>query len=131
MDLWVNKYAPTKSTSVIGNGGQTRKLESFISNWSSNDTDSPRVALLTGRCGIGKTSSVKLVCDRLGKTLVEQNASDIRSQKSLHALLPSNAQRTLDTFLLNDASESVGGRGTVILLDEIDGITTLGMNEVI
>lgn len=72
--------------------------------WAQNDDGSYyKAALISGPPGIGKTTSVHLVCQELGMDIIEFNASDTRSKcllqeevsqlltsKSLHGYLQGN-----------------------------------------
>jgi len=61
---------------LIGLNKQLKELENFIRNY--NYTES-RVAILWGACGVGKTSSVYYIADKLGYDVIEFNASDNRT----------------------------------------------------
>ena len=61
---------------LIGLNKQLKELGNFIRNY--NYTES-RVAILWGACGVGKTSSVYYIADKLGYDVIEFNASDNRT----------------------------------------------------
>lgn len=64
------------------------------------DGSSHRAALLSGSPGVGKTTTATLVCEELGFSYVEMNASDTRNKKTLEehiSQLLSN--KTMDGFL--------------------------------
>lgn len=101
--LWVDKYKPKNMKQLIGQQGDkscARKLLNWLSKWHDNraagrkplfgagkwadqDGGGYRAALLSGPPGIGKTTMSVLVCQELGYTYVELNASDARSKKSI------------------------------------------------
>ena len=58
----------------------------LLGPWAKNDDGGFfKAALLSGAPGIGKTTTVQVVCKELGFDLVEFNASDTRSKKLLKA----------------------------------------------
>lgn len=85
--MWTQKYAPARTKDIIGNKSNVDKLESWLSSWSekrnSGEKGFQHAALLSGPPGIGKTSTAFVVCKTLGYDILEFNASDTRSKKSL------------------------------------------------
>ena len=85
--LWTEKYAPTQIKDIIGNKGNVEKLEAWLKTWSSKlhsgDKSFQRAALISGPPGIGKTTTAVVVSKALGYEVIEFNASDTRSKKSL------------------------------------------------
>eukprot|EP00063_Salmo_salar_P071444 XP_014046279.1 PREDICTED: replication factor C subunit 1-like [Salmo salar] len=97
--LWVDKYRPQNLKAVIGQQGdqsQANKLLRWLKNWhthhavggakpagrgfgkfsSTKDNGSSfKAALLSGPPGVGKTTTAALVCQELGYSYVEMNAS--------------------------------------------------------
>jgi len=61
---------------LIGLKQQLKELESFITNYNYLKS---RVAILWGACGVGKTSSVYYLAEKLGYKVIEFNASDSRT----------------------------------------------------
>ena len=58
-----------------------------------------KAALLSGAPGVGKTTTSTLVCQELGFSYVEMNASDQRSKKILeHSLASSTSSKTMDEY---------------------------------
>jgi DNA polymerase III delta prime subunit len=100
------KYRPKKEDEWIGDKSVLTSLESYI----QNDITS----LLVGKPGIGKTSAVYLVANKLGYEVIESNASDQRKTLELKDL---KIRLGTNTFVK-----------TVFLLDEVDGIETSGQN---
>lgn len=137
--LWTDKYAPKRTSEIIGNRGVIDKLRDWIVSWEdvvihgrkkevkwkggfgggnpSLDNPNARAALLSGSPGIGKTSTVRLLCKELGYNLIEQNASDIRNKNAVK-----------DTFSSLGDSMSLTARGdvvhSIILMDEVDGMSS-------
>lgn len=56
----------------------------MLGPWAKDDNGAFfKAALLSGPPGIGKTTTVQVVCNELGFDLIEFNASDTRSKKLL------------------------------------------------
>ena len=51
--------------------------------WAAMPNPNAKAALLSGPPGIGKTSSVRIVCKMLGFECLEMNASDCRSKLAI------------------------------------------------
>ena len=108
--MWVEKYKPAEMKKIVGQGGNAscaNKLQAWLCQWerhqgkgvSKDKRPKPkftgakgaidptghtfRAALLSGPPGIGKTTTAHLVAKSLGFELIEFNASDTRSKKSL------------------------------------------------
>ncbi|CAH3143059.1 unnamed protein product, partial [Pocillopora meandrina] len=72
---------------------------SFFFN-KDQDGSSFKAALLSGSPGVGKTTTATLVCEELGFTYTEMNASDTRSKKTLEEhISQSLSNRTMDGLL--------------------------------
>ena len=64
------------------------------------DGSSLKEALLSGSPGVGKTTTATLVCEELGFTYIELNASDTRSKKTLEEhISQSLSNKTMDGLL--------------------------------
>lgn len=64
------------------------------------DGSSLRAALLSGSPGVGKTTTATLVCEELGFSYIEMNASDTRNKKTLEEhISQSLSNKTMDGFL--------------------------------
>ncbi|CAB4060962.1 RFC1 [Lepeophtheirus salmonis] len=133
--LWVDKYKPMNLKNIIGQQGDRsnmRKLLEWLRNWSKYNENGPnkqkppprpspwatagdnggwaKCALLSG---VGKTTTASLVCKELGFDIMELNASDGRSKKSLDT----NVKEALSSRSLSKISAK-----RVLLMDEVDGM---------
>ncbi len=109
--MWVEKYRPKTIAEVIGN--EDAKA-SFI-DWMKSKRRKKAV-LLYGPSGVGKTALVYAVAHDLNYSVVEMNASDTRTKKIITKIAgPTTSLISLDKFFRNI-------KGTLLLLDEIDGI---------
>lgn len=91
---------------LVGIDSELEEVEEWIKNWNS---ESKNGLLLQGPPGVGKTSSVYHVCDKLNRKVVEYNASDKRDKDFLSKLESSTKTTSL-------------GKKRVFLLDEVDGL---------
>jgi replication factor C subunit 1 len=125
MELWVDKYTPKKVNQFLGNGYSIKKVMSWIREFSVDQKS--KILLLIGNPGVGKTTAVKAVSERLGYTLKEFNASDTRSAKMIKGLLFDN------TSLVGyfSGKKPTVNKKQIILMDEVDGMSPAGMTELI
>ncbi|CAO2639831.1 Replication factor C subunit 1 [Lemmus lemmus] len=140
--LWVDKYKPTSLKNIIGQQGDqscANKLLRWLRNWhksspeekkhakfgklsSKDDGSSFKAALLSGPPGVGKTTTASLVCQELGYSYVELNASDTRSKNSLKAVVAESLNNTsIKGFYTSGATPSVSSKHALIM-DEVDGM---------
>ncbi|XP_040603045.1 replication factor C subunit 1 isoform X2 [Mesocricetus auratus] len=140
--LWVDKYKPTSLKNIIGQQGDqscANKLLRWLRNWhkssseekkharcgklsSKDDGSSFKAALLSGPPGVGKTTTASLVCQELGYSYVELNASDTRSKNSLKAVVAESLNNTsIKGFYTSGATPSVSLKH-VLIMDEVDGM---------
>ena len=114
-ELWVEKYTPKVLGDLVGNGGQISRLVSWLKSWSPTQT-SDRAVLLSGPPGIGKTSTAKLVCELVGYTVLEFNASDTRGKNAVEEMASGLATNRVLT------SSKLTSR-VAIIMDEVDGMS--------
>ena len=89
------------------------------------DGSSLKEALLSGSPGVGKTTTATLVCEELGFTYIEMNASDTRSKKTLEEhISQSLSNKTMDG-LLTGCQISVTFGMTLILLKMLHSFSCL------
>jgi replication factor C subunit 1 len=110
-ELWVDKYKPKELKDIVGNAEAISTLQTWLTNWSV-DMSTPHGALVSGPPGIGKTTTVHLICAAVGYKVVEFNASDTRSASSIRAIFEDAAR-----------SGCVGYRRCIIM-DEVDGMSS-------
>uniref|UniRef100_A0AAZ3Q3Y9 Replication factor C subunit 1 n=1 Tax=Oncorhynchus tshawytscha TaxID=74940 RepID=A0AAZ3Q3Y9_ONCTS len=143
--LWVDKYRPQNLKAVIGQQGdqsQANKLLRWLKNWhthhavggaktagrgfgkftSTKDNGSSfKAALLSGPPGVGKTTTAALVCEELGYSYVEMNASCTRSKNSLKQVIAESLNNTSINNFYTGSSQTVSSKH-VLIMDEIDGM---------
>ncbi|XP_049742300.1 replication factor C subunit 1 isoform X1 [Elephas maximus indicus] len=141
--LWVDKYKPTSLKAIIGQQGDqscANKLLRWLRNWhkspsedkkhaakfgksaGKDDGSSFKAALLSGPPGVGKTTTASLVCQELGYSYVELNASDTRSKNSLKEIVSESLNNTsIKGFYSSGAVHSPSAKHALIM-DEVDGM---------
>ncbi|KAL0477498.1 replication factor C subunit 1 [Acrasis kona] len=135
--LWVDQFAPTKSSEILGNTTQVKELREWLTNWqskyeASTKTDAKqkksdqfkRAVMISGVPGIGKTTSSKVVAKECGfDDVIEMNASDARNKKSLREHVQDLTDNTsLKEFFTVDKKKMKSNR-TVLIMDEVDGMS--------
>jgi replication factor C subunit 1 len=139
--LWADKYKPRTLREMVGNGTAVN-LKSWLERFeaglrmaeSDKNSGFKRACLLSGPPGIGKTTSAHLAALEAGYAVVEFNASDHRSTKSLQAALggvTDNRSLASVGFGAPKNALNVPTRGRfLILMDEVDGCDRGGVAEV-
>uniref|UniRef100_A0A8C2GUA6 Replication factor C subunit 1 n=1 Tax=Cyprinus carpio TaxID=7962 RepID=A0A8C2GUA6_CYPCA len=134
--LWVDKYRPRSLKNLIGQQGDqscANKLLRWLQNWhkhhsakfgkvgSKDDGSGFKAALLSGPPGVGKTTTAALVCEELGYSYVEMNASCTRSKNSLKEVIAESLNNTSIKNFYSGASQTVSSKH-VLIMDEVDGM---------
>jgi replication factor C subunit 1 len=144
--LWADKYAPSDTHMILGNKDVVKKLSDWLDSWentfnrSSNGkksknngkTGSFKAALLSGPPGIGKTTTAQLVAKEAGRQVLEMNASDTRSKKTMQTSLGDVTGSQVLSFDVPSKKGHVKKR--CIIMDEVDGMGAgdhSGMSELI
>ncbi|MEM2875905.1 MAG: replication factor C large subunit [Candidatus Bathyarchaeia archaeon] len=108
---WTIKYKPKTLKEVIGNRDGIGKVVSWLKSWGM-EQPKKRALLIYGPPGVGKTGAVEAASRDLTLELVESNASDYRRDLDIKGLVGLASQYLTLT-----------GKGRLILLDEVDGIS--------
>lgn len=143
-ELWVDKYAPESSDEIIGNMATVAKLGEWLKDWEKvviqgekkhiqfrpgmNKENMPnpnaRACLISGAPGIGKSTAAKLVAKENGYEPLETNASDNRSKKIIDQLLSEAVgTESITSFVKGDSGKLKFENKTVIIMDEVDGVS--------
>jgi replication factor C large subunit len=107
--MLTEKYRPTNIRGLVGNEQQRLSMVKWLKNWKLGS----KPLLLSGPPGIGKSTSVYAIAREFGYTVLEYNASDIRTKNALsESISPSFENSSL-----------FGEEKFLIFLDEIDGLS--------
>lgn len=139
--MWVEKYKPQNIKQIIGQTGDNsnvKKLINWLTKWYANrklklpkpspwakndDGGFYKAVLLSGPPGVGKTTTVSLVCKELGFDMVEFNASDTRNKtlikNQIGELLTTNS---LSGYAKGDTRKQAITKKHVLVMDEVDGM---------
>jgi replication factor C large subunit len=109
MSMISYKYAPSKSSEIVGQNLSMSILRSFVINY---DRQKSKAALLYGPVGVGKTASVYALAEELDFDILELNSSDLRNEQAIKSFL--------DSAL---GQQSLFFKKKIILIDEIDNIS--------
>jgi replication factor C large subunit len=110
--LWVEKYRPAKIAEVVGN----EEAKSTFIRWLESKQHRKKAVLLYGPPGVGKTALVNAASNEFGFTIIEMNASDTRTEKTINKIAaPATSFVALDKFTSNS-------KGNLLFLDEVDGV---------
>lgn len=123
--LWTEKYKPFHLSEIIGNEENIIKLEEWLKDWkekSSKTKNFKKCLLISGSPGIGKTTAVTLVIERLGFDKLIQNASDVRNKSSIEK----GVNMLNDNEMFGEPNIEHGSTtdNLVIVMDEVDGMSS-------
>ena len=117
---WAEKYRPRSLRDVVGNEEAKRELLEWARSWEKGDPES-KCVILEGRPGIGKTSAALALARDLGWSVIELNASDVRTEQRLKAIALRGAEHEGFTDEGVFVS-SLRGKRKLIILDEADNL---------
>jgi replication factor C large subunit len=107
---FTHKYKPKNTSEIVGQEEQLKDIKKGIFEYNKKKTK--KALLVYGPSGTGKTSTIHALAKELDLEIIEVNASDSRNTDSLEQkILPAIKQ------------QSLFGKGKIILIDEIDGIS--------
>jgi len=116
------KHRPKKVSQVKGQDLAIEKIHFYLDNFEKGDLKKKAI-LLHGPAGTGKTTLAYAFANDKNHEIFELNASDLRNRTKLDEILkPSTLQKSLFK------------KGKIILVDEVDGVTSTeygGMSELI
>ncbi|MEA2055017.1 MAG: replication factor C large subunit [Candidatus Thermoplasmatota archaeon] len=120
MENWTEKYRPKSLGGIVGNYNAIEKLRRWGERWA-NGSPQTKAVILSGKAGVGKTSSAYALANDFGWQVVELNASDTRSGDAIRKVALSGAVNETFTKYGEYTPFSSGGR-KLIILDEADNL---------
>ncbi|KAA0007895.1 MAG: replication factor C large subunit, partial [Thermoplasmata archaeon] len=121
MEDWTEKYRPRTLEEVVGNREAKTLLRSWASQWNLGTPPKKRAVILAGKPGVGKTSSALALANEYNWTVIELNASDVRSADKIKKVATFGALNETFTDDGRFAPAKKGGR-KLIILDEADNL---------
>jgi replication factor C large subunit len=109
--LWTEQFFPKSLAEFIGNSDLVQKAVLWSKEWNKGRKQKP--LLFFGQTGAGKTALVYLLARINSWDVFELNASDFRNKETIEKIVSAAAMNA-----------SFSGEKRVILLDEIDGLTS-------
>ena len=118
-NLLNERYRPKKIDDLIGNKKNISIAEKWLDDFKNLKPNTPKMLLISGPPGIGKTTFAKILLNEKGYSVIEYNASDVRSQK----LVKENLGKIIDNKNIDKLTKQREGI-TGIIMDEIDGMSS-------
>ena len=118
-ELWTEKYRPKSLSDYFIDKQQLDKVKLWIKNFIDEDEDMKPFLVLYGSTGIGKTTLAHLIFKKYNFEVIECNASDSRSKKSLNEIIGTTSKYSICT---NEDSKKQIFKKVGIIMDEIDGL---------
>ena len=113
---WLEKYRPKKLTDYYISKTQLNVVKEWIKDLIENNDDAKPFLILHGTPGIGKTTLAYLILEYYNYEIIECNASDTRTKKTIHETL---GQISKVSVCIDDNDKF---KKTAIVMDEIDGL---------
>lgn len=117
-ELWTDKYKPDNIEDMIGNKKNIEIIKQWLSDFK-NGKDVQRALFIYGSPGIGKTTFAHLILKHFNFEVIEFNASDVRSQKSVREELTKILNNNNISYMKNNIKRNIG-----IIMDEVDGMSS-------
>ena len=100
--MWSEKYRPQIISDMIGNEESRAAIMEWFAKWKKGT----KPLLLVGPPGIGKTTLARLLLQEHNYYVIELNASDVRSQKSVQ-LIFKKALQSFDVLQMQQSNNKM------------------------
>ena len=114
---WLEKYRPKKLTDYYISKKQLDIVKLFIRDFRNKTEDIKPFLILYGSTGIGKTTLAHLIFEYYDYEIIECNASDTRTKKTIRESIGQISKVSVCIDEKNKFKE------TAIIMDEIDGLS--------
>jgi DNA polymerase III delta prime subunit len=121
---WLEKYRPKTLSDYYISKKQLDVVKEWIKDFRNNTEDIKPFLILHGTAGIGKTTLAYLILEYYNYEIIECNASDTRTKKTIHETLGQISKVSVCIDNNNNFKE------TAIVMDEIDGLNGGEFNSV-
>ena len=113
---WLEKYRPKKLADYYISKKQLDIVKTWIKDFQNKTEDILPFLILYGTAGIGKTTLAYLILEHYDYEIIECNASDTRTKKTIHESI---GQISKVSVCIDENNEF---KKTAIIMDEIDGL---------
>ena len=113
---WLEKYRPKQLSDYYMSKIQLNVVKEWIKDFRNNTEDAKPFLILHGSPGIGKTTLAYLILEHYNYEIIECNASDTRTKKTIQETL---GQISKVSVCMDDNNTF---KQTAIVMDEIDGL---------
>jgi replication factor C subunit 1 len=123
--LWVDKYKPAVVADIVGNRAAVAQLTAWLRNWSAGAAGQKRALLLSGPPGVGKSTAAELAARYCGREMLEFNASDARSKKSLQEVVAEfTHSQSIRGFFGRVRGSGGAAHRKCLVMDEVDAMSS-------
>ena len=137
--LWADKYAPSDTSHILGHGTRISELKMWLQTWKQMaKAHNPKVKsdwksaiVISGPPGIGKTTTATLVSKECGFDVIEYNASDHRSRKTIRECVTVSVGNRSIVSMMGNKQDKKSEKDVLLLMDEIGGLDRGGTTELI
>ena len=113
--MFSEKYRPRKLSEVVGNIGPIFQLKEWLENYPKRRKKHP-IALVTGPCGVGKTTVVYLLAKEFNYSVIEINGSHAMSKNFL-----TNIGYSTDNYsICLDNNDNKMRKKNIIVFEDVD-----------
>jgi DNA polymerase III delta prime subunit len=113
---WLEKYRPMTLSEYYISKQQLDIVKKWIKDFRNNVKDAKPFLILYGSPGIGKTTLAYLILEFYNYEIIECNASDVRTKKTIRETI---GQISKTSVCIDDANNF---KKIAIIMDEIDGL---------